>query len=201
MRVGIFGGTFDPPHMAHLILAAEAGHQLDLRRVLWVLTSVPPHKPDRHITPLEIRLRMLQAALEDQSNFVLSRVDMDRPPPHYAMETVKLLREEYPKSELIYLMGGDSLVELPTWYAPGEFLAACDGIGVLKRSEETIDMDLLDEKISGLSLKVNFIHAPLVAISSSEIRRRIRHNEPYRYFLPENVYRFIEENGLYRHEI
>ena len=94
MRIGIFGGTFDPPHLGHLILAAEAGCQLMLDRLLFVLTADPPHKQGRQITPMEDRLAMLEAALFDNPDFELSRVEIDRPGPHYAVDTIKLLRED-----------------------------------------------------------------------------------------------------------
>src|SRR5512143_3713267 len=113
--IGVFGGTFDPPHTGHLILAAEAQAQLDLERILWVLTPTPPHKPGQRITSTALRLEMLQAAIDGNPDFELSRVDLDRPPPHYAVDSVHLLRAAYPQAWLAYLMGGDSLDDLPTW--------------------------------------------------------------------------------------
>ena len=108
MRIGVFGGTFDPPHLAHLILAEEARYQLALERVLWVLTPESPLKPNDRITPVEQRLDMLEAALIENPAFEVSRVDLDRPPPHYAFETLKILKGSFSKGELFYLMGGDS---------------------------------------------------------------------------------------------
>ena len=93
MRYGVFGGTFDPPHIGHLVLAAEALNQFGLDRVLWVLTPEPPHKSERLITDLGVRLEMLRAAIGEDPDFELSRVDIDRPPPHYAVDTMAVLRE------------------------------------------------------------------------------------------------------------
>ena len=104
-RLGIFGGTFDPPHMGHLILAAEARDQLALDLTIWVLTPDPPHKQGKDIASLEHRLAMVELAMADDPGFLLSHVDIDRPGPHYALDTVNLLRKEYPEDELIYLMG------------------------------------------------------------------------------------------------
>src|SRR5512134_3010613 len=104
MRLGIFGGTFDPPHLGHLILAAEAQAQLGLERILWVLTPFPPHKTDQQVTSLGDRLDLLAAALDDDPAFELCRVDIDRPPPHYAVDTVGLLHAQYPQARLVYLM-------------------------------------------------------------------------------------------------
>ncbi len=109
MKLGIFGGTFDPPHLGHLILAAEAQSQLALDSVLWVLTADPPHKSGQAISAWPTRLELLQAATRQDQGFTISRVDIDRPPPHYAFETVRLLKQEYPQAELFYLMGGDEL--------------------------------------------------------------------------------------------
>ena len=115
MRLGIFGGTFDPPHIGHLVLASEAYHQLKLDRLLWVLTPRPPHKPNQQITALEYRIEMVQAIVEDEPTFELSRVEIDRPPPHYAVDTVEILGKRFPGARLIYLVGGDSLRDLPLW--------------------------------------------------------------------------------------
>lgn len=197
MRYGIFGGTFDPPHIGHLILAAEACSQFALDRVLWVLTPTPPHKTDRIISPLEERLEMLPAAIGDDPLFEVCRVDIDRPPPHYAVDTVNLLRQLYPGIVLIYLMGGDSLADLPTWHSPESFLAACDGLGVMLRPGRRVDIDALEKQLPGVRAKVQILQAPLVEISSSQLRQRIKQGLPYRYFLPPAVYHLIREKGFY----
>ena len=198
MRIGIFGGTFDPPHVGHLILAEEALHQLDLERVLWVLTPDPPHKTDQLITSPAQRLAMLQAALADNPGFELSTVDIDRPPPHYAVDTVRLLRSVHPGAEMIYLMGGDSLSDLPTWHTPGEFLANCDALGVMYRPGREVDLAALEQLLPGVSAKVAFIQAPRLEIASSHIRQWVAEGRAYRYYLPEGVYRLIEAQKLYR---
>ena len=99
-RIGIFGGTFDPPHLGHLILAAEAQYQLELDVLLFVLTPDPPHKQGLRLTPLEDRIAMLSAAIADHEGFELSKVDIDRPGPHYTADTLKFLREQYPNDIL-----------------------------------------------------------------------------------------------------
>jgi nicotinate-nucleotide adenylyltransferase len=197
MKTGVFGGTFDPPHIAHLVLAAEALMQLRLDRVLWVLTPQPPHKPDWPITEVEQRLRMLEGAIADQPLFELSRVDLDRPPPHYALDTMHLLREEYPEDSLIYLMGGDSLKELPEWHKPQEFINLCDGLGVMLRLGAVIDIPLLEGALPGIAEKVRFVGTPLLEISSSDIRKRIARKGHFRYFIPERVHQIIQQNALY----
>ncbi len=199
MRVGIFGGTFDPPHLGHLILAAEARHQLRLDRLLFVLTPDPPHKQDRLVTPMTDRVAMLEAAIADNPAFELSRVEIDRPSPHYAVDTVRLLRKEYPDDSLIYLMGGDSLRDFPIdWYKPEELLDACDALGVMRRPHDEIDIDSLETELPGISAKVEFMNAPLLEISSRQIRRRVAEGRPYRYYLPLTVYNIIQKRKLYQ---
>jgi nicotinate-nucleotide adenylyltransferase len=197
-KLGVFGGTFDPPHIGHLILAAEALDQLGLSRVLWVVTQYPPHKQGMAITPLDQRLAMLAACIGDDPKFEISRVDIDRPAPHYAVDTLQILEEVYPGWGLVYLMGGDSLNNLPTWYQPDVFVSRCKSIGVMKRPGTHIDLGELEESLPGIAAKVNIIQAPLLDIAASQIRRRVREGRAYRYFLPPAVYDRIEEWGLYR---
>lgn len=198
MRTGIFGGTFDPPHMAHLVLASEAFYQLGLQRLLWVLTPFPPHKQGRDILPLQTRLYLLSAALRSNAAFEISRVDIDRQPPHYALDTMAILRAEYPADELIYLMGGDSLRDLPTWYSPQQFVEACSALGIMRRPGDQVNLPDIEYQIPGICAKVQFIEAPLLEISATEVRRRISQGRPYRYFLPEGVYEIIRALDLYK---
>jgi len=197
-RLGIFGGTFDPPHIAHLILAAEAYEQLRLDRLLWVLTPAPPHKHEREITPLVDRLPMVQSAIDEDPDFELSKVDIERRPPHYALDTVRLIRQMNPQAEMFYLMGGDSLHDLHTWHKAEDFVAACDFIGVMRRPDDGVELTIVEEKIAGIQDKLRFIDAPRLEISASDIRRRIYEGRPFRYFLPPEVYKFIQEHNLYR---
>lgn len=197
MNLGIFGGTFDPPHMGHLILADEARAQLKLDRLLWVLSPNPPHKREQRITPLEHRLRMLNAALKGNECFELSRVEIDRPGPHFAVETVKLLAMAHPDDRLVYLMGGDSLRDLPDWRDPAVFIATCHSLGVMRRPGRPVNMEALEARLPGISDKVRWIDAPLLDIASSQIRQRVAEGEPFRYFLPAGVYQYIVEKGLY----
>ena len=195
--MGIFGGTFDPPHVGHLILAGEAVVQLRLSRLLWVLTPVPPHKLDQPITPLELRLPMLRHIVEADGDFELSRVEMDRPGPHYAADTIRLLGERYPSATLVMVIGGDSLHDLPTWHMAADLVAACHEFGVMRRPGDAIDLADLESRLPGLGDKVHFVEAPLLDIASSEIRRRVRQGLPFRYYLTPEVYEYILASGLY----
>jgi nicotinate-nucleotide adenylyltransferase len=197
-RLGVFGGTFDPPHHAHRILAAEALEQLNLARILWVLTPHPPHKADASITPLAPRLEMLRAALAGEERFELSSADIQRPPPHYALGTLQALRRQYPQACLVFLMGGDSLRDLPTWHAPQAFLEACNELGVMRRASDQLDLESLEQALPGLKKKLCWIDTPLLEISASWIRQRARAGKAYRYYVPEAVYKIIEGRGLYK---
>jgi nicotinate-nucleotide adenylyltransferase len=197
-RIGIFGGTFDPPHLGHLILASEAYAQLNLDRLLWVLTSIPPHKLDQAITPLDKRLAMLQLAIADEPRFEISRVDIDRPGPHYTSDTVKLLAAANPGAALVLLLGGDSLHDLPTWHQPTDLVLACDEIGVMRRPDARLDLSSLERAVPGVTQKVRFVDAPLLEIASHEIRKRAASGLPFRYYVPARVHDFIVEKGLYQ---
>jgi nicotinate-nucleotide adenylyltransferase len=197
-RIGVFGGTFDPPHLGHLILASEALAQLQLARVLWVLTSLPPHKLDQPISPLEDRLAMLKLALRHEPNYELSPIDMERPGPHYTLDTLRLLGDQNPGAALILLLGGDSLHDLPDWHQPVELLEKCAEIGVMRRPGDSIDLTAMEKQIAGITAKIRFVDAPLLEIASNEIRRRASKGMPFRYYVPPAVYDYIIEHGLYQ---
>lgn len=197
-RIGIFGGTFDPPHVGHLILAEECRTQLELDLLLWVVTDNPPHKRYANVSPIEQRFMLVELAIQGNPAFEASRVDIDRPGPHYAIDTVNILKNQYPGAEMFYLMGGDSLHDLPTWNKPQEFIRVCDGIGVMRRHADQVDLTLLEQELHGISAKVNIVDAPILEISSKQIRQRIGEGMGYRYYLRDAVYQAIFEVGMYR---
>jgi len=195
---GVFGGTFDPPHLGHLILAEAARQALGLDKVLWVVTAQPPHKPNGQRTPVELRLAMVTAAITGTGTFEISRADVDRPPPHYAVDTLRHLAAELPDARFAYLMGEDSLRDLPAWHTPQEFIQACDVIGVMERSGAEPDLTDLEGILPGLSARVRFFRAPIIDIASHDLRRRVRSGESIRYLVPEGVEQIIRGQGLYR---
>lgn len=198
MRIGVFGGTFDPPHVGHLILAEECRTRLELDKLLWVVTDNPPHKRYVNISPIEQRVELVTKAISGNPAFVLSRVDIDRPGPHFAIDTVNLLKDEYKGAEVYYLMGGDSLHDLPTWSRPQDFIKTCTGIGVMRRHADKVDLESLEKVLPGISAKVKIVDAPILEISSREIRERVKEGQGYRYYLREIVYDAIHELGLYQ---
>lgn len=197
-QIGLFGGTFDPPHLGHLILASEAHSQLGLDRLLWILTPDPPHKQEQVITPVEHRLAMLNLAIADNPTFELSRIELDRPGPHYTLDTVEAIAEKYPDADITPIIGGDSLNDLPTWHRPRELLYACHWVGVMRRPGEEPNLEELERELPGISSKVHYVDAPLLEIASREIRSRIADGRPYRYYLPLPVYEYISQHHLYQ---
>jgi nicotinate-nucleotide adenylyltransferase len=200
IKIGLFGGTFDPPHIGHLILASEAVSQLGLSRLLWMLAPDPPHKLEQPITPLPHRLEMLKRAIAGNESFEISYLEIERPGPHYTIDTVRQLSQLEPNADIVLLLGGDSLRDLPTWLQPADLVSEVAQIGVMRRPGDPFDMNRLEEKIPGGGEKVVFIDAPLQDLASREIRRRVAGGETWRYYVPPNVYEYIEENRLYRGE-
>ena len=197
-RLGLFGGTFDPPHVGHLILASEARSQLELTRVLWTVTPDPPHKQDQFITPLEHRLAMVKLAIQENQFFELSEIELSRPGPHYTVDTIRLLAKQNPNAEIVPIIGGDSLQDLPTWHEPNELVYAAHWVGVMRRPGEEPDLRELERELPGITSKVHYVDAPLLEIASREIRSRVADGRPYRYYLPTPVYHYINEHHLYQ---
>lgn len=196
--IGVFGGTFDPPHIGHLVLASEAQLALGLQRVLWVVTAQPPHKPDVPISPVEIREEMVRTAIAGDPGFEMSRADIDRPGPHFAVDTIRWLDQRHPGTPWAYLIGADSLRDLVTWHRPEALLQSVDVLGVMRRPEVQLDIDALAAQLPGLKEKARFFEAPLIEISAHDIRRRVREGRPYRFLVPPGVAEIIERYRLYR---
>lgn len=197
-RIGLFGGTFDPPHLGHSILAAEAKRSLNLDRVLWILTPISPLKNPEQISPFEQRMTLVKTALSEMTEFEFSDVDVSRPVPYYALDTVRIVQAQNPDAELIYLIGGDSLLSLSSWYQPQKLINEVAGFGVLRRPNFELEMGKISQLFPGIENKITFFNAPLIEISGADIRNRIATDRPYRYFLLPSVYRCIEEKSFYR---
>jgi nicotinate-nucleotide adenylyltransferase len=198
MKVGYFGGTFDPPHIGHIILSVETMYQLELNDLYWILTPDPPHKNDQPLTPVQARLEMLELIQSKYPELKLSYVDLNRKPPHYAADTVEILKNENPSWKLVYLIGEDSLCDLPDWHEPKRFLQNVDLLAVTPRPFIKADLNTLETTLPGIKKKVVHISGTLIQVSSSGIRQRIRINEPFSHYLTPEVYQYILDNNLYR---
>jgi nicotinate-nucleotide adenylyltransferase len=141
---------------------------------------------------------MVRSALADEPTFELSTVDIDRPGPHFTLDTLRLLRSQNPESDIILVLGGDSLHDLPGWHRPEEVVAACSEIGVMRRPGDEVDLSRLEEGLPGLRARLHFITAPLLQISSHEIRERAGKGLPFRHYVPRAVYEYIVAQRIYR---
>ena len=183
-RVGIFGGTFDPIHHGHLILGREAIEALRLDRLLFIPAAASPHKLDREPAPPEVRLEMLRAALEDEPGFQLDEMELQRPPPSYAIDTVELLRFRQPTAEFFYLIGEDNVASLQTWHRFDD-LARLVQFVVLDRG----------------GVKVEHPYSSIrrhLDISATDIRKRVATGHSIRYLVPPAVEKIIRDRQLYR---
>lgn len=197
MNLGLFGGTFDPPHLGHLILAEESFSQLGLEKVLWLVAGQSPLKLDRQLSPVEDRVAMVQAAIADNPHFELSRVDVDRTPPHYTIDTLRILKEQFPRDEFYFIMGEDSLRDLPKWREPQEIIKQAR-LAVLRRPKTQFDLSAVEAQVPNVSARVVWVDAPQLEIASSDIQLRIREGRSARYMLPDEVMKIVEAKGLYK---
>lgn len=195
-RIGVIGGTFDPPHYAHLVLAENGLAQLHLDRVLFVPAGRPPHKPDEPITPVDHRLAMLDEAIADNASFCLSRVDVERRGPHFTVDMLRILDEDYPDAIIFFLMGGDSLAEFTTWRDPAGILEQAR-LAVMRRPGSETDLSALRETLPSISDRLVWLDAPYLEISGTDLRRRVSEGLPIRYLVPPGVGAYIRHSGLY----
>lgn len=196
LRIGFFGGTFDPIHHGHLILASYAASSARLDRLLFAPAANPPHK-DRKITHVSSRIEMLLRAIEPDERFEMTTVDLDRDGPHYSADTLAILAGQYPGAELFFLMGSDSFRDLPQWHEPMRLFEHAQLL-VGKRPNSSYDEPALWEALPPIRTHTEFVDIPLIEISSTEVRQRVSEDLPIDYLVPRRVQDFIEANGLYR---
>ena len=198
-RVGVLGGTFDPVHLGHLILADEAREALALDRLLLMPAAQPWRKSEREVTAAHHRLAMLRLAVADNPAFDVSTIEIDRGGPTFTVETLAALRAEMAAAaELVFLLGEDALLDMPHWRDPAGILRLAR-LGVAARpGGPPIDVDALERALPDLRARVEVVPMPLIDISSTDIRRRVREGRSIRYLLPRPVQEYIAEHGLYR---
>jgi nicotinate-nucleotide adenylyltransferase len=199
MKIGILGGTFDPIHLAHLLMAEIAVETLDLERLLFLPAGDPPHKQDRLKSSARHRCAMVELAIAGNPCFELCRGDLERPGPHYSVDTVHLIREQYTISadECFFIIGGDSLADLPGWHQAEKLIRLCR-LAAAHRPGYRPDIAQLETIIPGLRERLDWVEMPLLAIAGSEIRARVRAGQSIRYQVVESVRNYIDQHQLYQ---
>ena len=199
-RIGIMGGTFDPIHYGHLAAAEAARVEFGLCKVIFMPVGNPPHKQSQKISDAEHRYRMTALATSSNSGFEVSRLEVDKAGITYTFDTMEELRSIYGEApEIYFITGADAVLELLTWYKIGELLTLCKFIAVTRPG---FDIWKLEQKIAEITSKYDgeiiCLEVPLLEISSTDIRERIRSGKPVKYLLPEEVEAYIHKNGLYK---
>lgn len=196
-RVGLLGGTFDPVHIGHLILAETARERLRLDHVYFVPAADPPHKRGQVMTPATERLAMLHLAIDDNPTFSISLTDLQREGPHFTADMLEIMRRQLGESvELWFLMGLDSLIDLPTWRDP-ERIRRLARLAVAIRPGYVVDWVPLESALPGIFHDVTQLAMPGVSIASHQLRQQIQEGHSVRYQIPEGVRRYIGQKRLY----
>ena len=195
-RLGLLGGTFDPPHYGHLVAAQEAAVQLGLERVLFLPARQNPLKRGEPSSSVEDRCAMVAAAIGDDGRFELSRADIDRPPPSYTADLLRALSSD--DCELYFLVGADILPELHRWRAPEEIVRLARLAVVNRPGAAAPNLAALTRDLPAARDRVDILRLPGVDISSTELRGRVRAGLPIRYLVPPAVEEYIMAKGLYR---
>lgn len=193
-RVGVLGGSFNPPHLGHLVIASEACYQLGLGRVVFVPAADPPHKTVADATPAEVRVEMTRLAVAGDERFTVSTVELERG-LRYTVDMLRAVAAEHEGAELVFIMGSDSLLQFETWHEPRAILELCR-LAVAVRPGD--DERRLDEVAAGLGRRSAVVlRTPLIAVSSTELRSRVRMGMPLTYLVPRAVEEYVRRHGLY----
>jgi nicotinate-nucleotide adenylyltransferase len=197
VRIGILGGTFNPPHLGHLVCAQEAHRELGLDQVMLIPAGIPPHKPVDAEPGPEHRLELCRLAIEDDDRFVVSDLELRRDGPSYTVDTLKVLKSESPNTELFLILGGDIAAGLPQWREPERVLELATAAIAKRRGTARAAVQNALDQLNGGD-RATFFQMPSIGISSTMVRRRVRAGQPIRYFVPDGVMQYIETHGLYR---
>ena len=173
------------------------GHERWMKASLMALHRFDHTKTGRVIASWMTKLDR-ELAIADNPSFEISRIEIDRPGPHYTLDTLEAISEQYPNADITPIIGGDSLRDLPKWHKPRELLFASHWVGVMRRPGEQPNLEKLEAELPGISSKIHYVDAPLLEIASREIRSRIANHQPFRYYVPLSVCEYIEQHHLYR---
>jgi nicotinate-nucleotide adenylyltransferase len=196
---GVFGGTFDPIHLAHLAVAEAARDAFGLRRVLFIPAAQPPHKPGRDISPVEDRLAMVEAAVEGNPAFEISRLEIERSGPSYTVDTLTALCEAAPGDRLALILSAESYSEFGSWHEPRRILDLAALVVAPRVGYADADPDLIARQFPEARATVAFMDGPRIRLSASEIRQRAADGRSVRYLVPDAVAAYIGDHDLYQH--
>jgi nicotinate-nucleotide adenylyltransferase len=196
VRTGILGGTFNPPHLGHLVCAQEAYAQLELDQVLWIPARIPPHKELPDDPGTEHRLALCRLATRADERFAVSELELRREGPSYTVDTLEELHATAPDSELYLIVGGDIAAGLSEWREPDRVLSLATLAVVGRQGTARASVESSLGRVQG-GHRVKFFSMPLIAVSSTLVRRRARAGQPIRYLVPDDVARYIQRHRLY----
>jgi nicotinate-nucleotide adenylyltransferase len=202
MKIGLFGGTFDPIHLGHLILAERVRDEAQLDEVWFLVSYKPPHKPGVAITRFEQRCEMVGLAITGQPAFRVEAIEKELPPPSYTANTLAELKERHAMHEFTLILGADSLVDLPTWYQPARVLEQAEILVVGRPNSPELSAENVRSLIAKIPqttpARVRSVACPLVELASRELRERVAHGRSIRYLVPRAVEEYIRERKLYQ---
>lgn len=199
MRVGVFGGTFDPIHLGHLAVARSIQSTLSLDKVLFVPAGQPWLKADAPVSPTKDRVEMLRLAIERRRVFELSTIEADRPGPSYTVDTMETLQRQLGSdADLFFLLGSDALMDIAKWKEPQRLIQLCELVAFARPGFGLPTMEALEAAVPGVSQRVVFVEVPQVNIRATDIRRRIAEGRSVQRLVPRAVERYILEQGLYK---
>lgn len=199
-RIGIYGGTFDPIHIGHLVIAEEARWALQLDQVYLVPAARQPLKAAGHHASPAQRLEMVRRACATNLAFVPSDIELHRPPPSFTVETITQLRAQLgPDPEIFFILGADAARDLPHWRRAAEIIRLARLV-IVGRPGYQVDLASLDRGLPGAASRSMFLEGPMLEISSTELRRRLADGRPVRYQIPDPVLAYISAEGLYQRE-
>jgi nicotinate-nucleotide adenylyltransferase len=199
VRIGVFGGSFDPVHLGHLILAEQCREQGRLDQVWFLPAARPPHKLEQELTPFAQRVEMLHLAIAGQPAFRVEELEKDRPGPGYTAVTLEELHRLHPEHEWFLVIGGDALRDLPGWYQPERIVALAELLVMPRPGADLPPVEELRSKL-GAAVRVQVVDVPLIGISSTALRQKIREGRSVRYLVPRAVEAYIRDKLLYESE-
>jgi nicotinate-nucleotide adenylyltransferase len=196
VRTGILGGTFNPPHLGHLVCAQEAYRELQLDGVILIPARIPPHKSVEHEPGPKHRLRLCQLATQDDDRFSVSQLELERDGPSYTVDTLEALSSQTPNNQLFLVLGGDIAAGLPKWHQPERVLELATVAIAKRRGTSTRSVAAALASLRGGD-RAGFFEMPRIGVSSTMIRRRVAAGQPIRYLVPDRVADYISRHELY----